>query len=141
MTENSSDSDSGLKGITSNLKLYVEKRLELTLLTISEQISFILADSIQRIIGIILLAGGFLIAWFSLSYYISSLVDSYSLGFFLSSLPLILGGITFLKLMPKSVTRIIQAGIIQEMMLSIDDTKIKQNAKEDYKNKEGGPTE
>lgn len=141
MTENSSDSDSGLKGITSDLKLYVEKRLELTLLTISDHISFILADSIQRIIGIILLAGGFLIAWFALSYYISSLVDSYSLGFFLSSLPLILGGITFLKLKPKSVTRIIQAGIIHEVMLSLDDMKIKQNAKEDYKNKEGGPTE
>jgi len=137
MAENSKDNESESKGITNDLRQYVEKRLELIILTVSDHLSFILADSLQRLIGILLLAGGLLIAWFALSYYISSLVDSYALGFFLSSLPLIVGGIIFIKSKPQAVTRAIQAGIIDEVMLSFDKREEKQNTKRDLKNKEG----
>lgn len=136
MAENSTDSKSGFKGITNDLKQYVEKRVELIILTASDHFSFLVADSLQRLIGILLLAAGLLIAWFSLSYYISSLVDSYALGFFLSSLPLILAGIIFIKSKPQSITRALQAGIIEEVMLSFDRREEKQNEKKDLKTKE-----
>jgi hypothetical protein len=133
MPDKSSHTDTGLKGIADDVRQYVEKRLELFAMTISEQVSFILADSIQRLIGILLISCGFLIAWFALSYLVSELVGSYSLGFFISSLPLIIGGMIFLKVKPKSVTRVIQAGIIHEVMLSFDEIEEQLVKKEESK--------
>lgn len=136
MADESSNTDTGLKGIADDVRRYVEKRLELFAMTISEQVSFILADSIQRLIGILLISCGLLIAWFALSYFVSELVGSYSLGFFISSLPLIIGGMIFLKVKPKSITKIIQAGIIHEVMISFDDLEEKHSARKESKNKE-----
>jgi hypothetical protein len=133
MPGDSSHKDPGLKSLSDDVKRYIEKRLELFTLTVSEHVSFILADSMQKLIGILLLACGFLIAWFGLSYYLSELVGSYSLGFFISSLPLLLGGFIFLKLKPKSVTRMIQAGIIHEVMLSFENLEKKQQERRDRK--------
>lgn len=131
-----SHTDSGLKSISDDIRLYVEKRMELFALNISEQVSFILADSIQRLMGILLIAFGILIAWFALSYYLSELVESYSLGFLISSFPLIAGGIIFLKVKPKSITRKIQSGIIHEVMLSFEDLEKKQDKSEVSKSKQ-----
>jgi hypothetical protein len=130
MPGDSSHTDSGLKGITEDVRRYIEKRLELFALTLSEQVSFILADSMQRLIGMLMIACGLLIAWFALSFYISELVGSTPLGFLISSLPLILGGLIFLKIKPKSITRAIQAGIIHEVMISFENLdNLKQKTK------------
>jgi len=133
MPGDSSDKEPGFKSLSDDVKRYIEKRLELFTLTVSEHVSFILADSMQKLIGILLLACGFLIAWFGLSYYLSELVESNSLGFLISSLPLFIGGFIFLKLKPKSVTRMIQSGIIQEVISSFDDLEIKQQDRRDRK--------
>jgi hypothetical protein len=133
MPDETSHTDTGLKGIADDVRRYIEKRLELFAMTISEQVSFILADSIQRLIGILLISCGLLIAWFALSYFVSELVGSYSLGFFISSLPLIIGGMIFLKVKPKSITRVIQAGIIHEVMLSFDEIEEQLVKKEESK--------
>lgn len=133
MPEESNHTDTGLKGIADDVRRYIEKRLELFAMTISEQVSFILADSIQRLIGILLISCGLLIAWFALSYFVSELVGSYSLGFLISSLPLIIGGMIFLKVKPKSISRTIQAGIIHEVMLSFEDLEKKHSENEESK--------
>jgi Zn-dependent protease with chaperone function len=133
MPGDSSDKEPGFKSLSDDVKRYIEKRLELFTLTVSEHVSFILADSMQKLIGILLLACGFLIAWFGLSYYLSELVGSYSLGFIISSLPLFIGGFIFLKMKPKSVTRMIQSGIIQEVISSFEDLEIKQQERRDRK--------
>lgn len=136
MPGDSTHTDSGLKGITEDVRRYIEKRLELFALTLSEQVSFILADTMQRLIGVLMLACGLLIAWFALSFYVSELVGSTSLGFLISSLPLILAGFIFLKVKPRSITRAIQAGIIQEVMLSFDSLESRQKKMNEEKGKE-----
>ncbi len=133
MSGDSTHTDSGLKGLTNDVRRYIEKRFELFALTLGEQVSFILADSMQRLIGVLMLACGLLIAWFALSFYISDLVDSRSLGFLLSSLPLILAGLVFLKIKPNSITRAIQASIIAEVMLSFDNLEKRQKNKKESK--------
>jgi len=136
MSGDSSHTDAGLKGLTNDVRRYIEIRFELFALTLGEQVSFILADTMQRLIGVLMLAFGLLIAWFALSFYISDLVNSRSLGFLFSSLPLILSGLIFLKVKPKFITRAIQAGIIQEVMLSFD--SLEKNQKDKKERKENG---
>jgi hypothetical protein len=126
-----SHKEPGFKRLSEDVKRYVEKRLELFTLTVSEQVSFILADSLQRLIGILLLTCGLLIAWFGLSYLVSELVGSNSLGFFIGSLPLLIGGLVFIKVKPKFITRAIQSGIIHEVMLSFEDLEKKQQEKKE----------
>lgn len=126
-----SHKEPGFKRLSEDVKRYVEKRLELLTLTVSEQVSFILADSLQRLIGILLLACGLIIAWFGLSYFVSELVGSNSLGFFIGSLPLLIGGLVFIKVKPKFITRAIQSGIIHEVMLSFEDLEKKQQEKKE----------
>ena len=133
MPGDSSDKEPGFKSLSDDVKRYIGKRLELFTLTVSEHVSFILADSMQKLIGILLLACGFLIAWFGLSYYLSELVESNSLGFLISSLPLFIGGFIFLKLKPKSITRMIQSGIIQEVISSFEVIENKLQEKIDTK--------
>ncbi|MEX1062142.1 MAG: hypothetical protein WEC12_00950 [Balneolaceae bacterium] len=142
MSANPAPTNSGIKGISQDVRKFIEKRLELFILTFSEQVTYILAGSIQRVIGILMLGGGFMFAWFALCYYLGTLVDSNALGFLLGSIPLIVAGFTFLKMKPKAVTRKIQAGMVQEVLQSLDnmadkvvDTDGKQEQSKDKSNK------
>ncbi|MEX2602125.1 MAG: hypothetical protein WD355_10780 [Balneolaceae bacterium] len=102
------------------LRIYIEKRFELFRLKLGEQVSLIIAESIQRFIGILMIFGGFFIAWIAFGYYLSDLLDSLSLGFLAASIPLILAGIVFLNFKPKRITRRIQAGILNDLLNSMD---------------------
>jgi len=133
MSLGSSHNEDGLKGITKDLRRYVEKRLELLVLAISERVSYILADSIQRIIGILLFAGGLFFLWFALGFYLGSLVESLALGFLICSVPLIIAGLIFIRFKPKSITEKIQAGMMHEIILSLDqmDKKVQAEPKKE----------
>lgn len=122
MTDGGQKNKSGIVGIGEDLKKYVEKRLELLVITIAEQVSLILADSIQRILGMLLLAGGLFFLWFAAGFYVGELVESYALGFLIVSIPPIVAGILFLKFKPDSVTRSIQAEIVKNFLQSVDET-------------------
>lgn len=106
--------------IAEDLRSYVEKRLELFVLTLLERVTFILADTLQRIIGILLLAGGLLFAWFALSFFLSAWLGSHALGFLVGSLPLILAGVVFVALQPVWITRKIQEGMLSQFLQSFD---------------------
>lgn len=118
-TDPTSDKN-GMAEIAANVGLYIEKWFELFRLKLGEQISLIIAESIQRVIGILMIFGGLFIAWIAFGYFLSDLLDSHSLGFLAASLPLILFGIIFLNFGPKRITRRIQAGILNDMMKSMD---------------------
>jgi hypothetical protein len=108
------------KNLKKDLREYVEKRAELFRLTILEETSLLVAQGIQRITGILLLAGACLFAWFSLSFFISELLNSMSAGFALSSLPLFLFAIIFINKKSKKMTEQIQAGLIDRALKSMD---------------------
>lgn len=110
----------GIRNITRDLRQYVEKRTELMVLTVTESVTHVIAGSIQRVAGLMLLYTGFLFAWAALGFWLGELTGSTALGFLLSSLPLLLGGILFVKLKPDFLKRKIQTGMMQDMLESLD---------------------
>jgi len=141
MSMKTSEISEGIKEISRDVRIYVEKRFELFSLTISEQISFILADSLQRVIGFLLLAGGFIFLWLALGFYLGELLQSNSIGFLLSSLPLLIAGFLFLKIQPVSVTKQIQSDILKQMMDTMDMISLETESKNDKSEKREAESE
>lgn len=117
------------KKLPGEVREYVEKRIQLAALTISEKISKVISNSFQKVAGIILLAGGFLFAWFALCYFLGDLVNNTSLGFLLGSLPLLVLGIVLYKAKFKSLSEKIQADVITGILQKIDPETRKEKNK------------
>ncbi len=131
-----------LRAITSDLKLYLEKRIELAMLNVGEAISGLMAASVQRGIGIFLLLGGICFLLFALAIYLGDLLGSESLGYVLVSLPLLLVGGLFMYLKPKSVFKQLQHRFENEVIKSIEqngktEESLKIEEKAQSKSKEG----
>ncbi|MEL7834236.1 phage holin family protein [Fodinibius sp. Rm-B-1B1-1] len=109
-----------LRTITADLKLYLEKRIELTMLNLGELVSGLMAASVQRGIGVFLLLGGVCFLLFALAIYLGDVLSSRSLGYVLVSLPLLLVGLMFLYLKPNSVFEQIQQRFEDEVLKSIE---------------------
>lgn len=109
-----------LRGITSDLKLYFEKRIELTMLNIGEVISGLMAASVLRGIGVFLLLGGICFLLFALAIYLGDLLDSRSVGYVLVSIPLLSVGGLFLFLKPQSIFDQLQHRFENEVIKTIE---------------------
>ncbi|MEX2344188.1 MAG: phage holin family protein [Balneolaceae bacterium] len=122
---------SGEKGLPGEVREYIEKRIQLATLTISEKVSKIISNSIQKVAGIILLTCGFLFAWFALCYYLAELLNNIALGFLVGSVPLFLAGIILYKTKLKSLTEKIQADMIAGVLEKVEpeNRKEKNNGK------------
>jgi hypothetical protein len=120
MNEDSQHNSDEKTGIGDELRLYVEKRIELFTLTITEQVSSIAAHTIQKMIGILLLAGAAFFAWFALGFFIGELLESNGLGFLIASLPLFLGGYLFFNRKSVTLTEKIQSEMIAKTMSSLE---------------------
>lgn len=128
----------GLRRITSELKLYLEKRIELTVLNIGEAISGLMAAAVQRGIGVFLLLGGLCFLLFALAIYLGNLLESRSLGYVLVSLPLLLVGGLFMYLKPKSIFEQLQYRFESEVIKSIEQSG--KAAKESLEIEKGAET-
>lgn len=91
------------KTITNDLKLYVEKRIELLLLNIGGQYSKWLAESFQRLTGIFLVFGAFIFILVATAIYLGELLGRPSLGYVIVSVPLLVAGLLFYYLKPRSL--------------------------------------
>lgn len=111
-----------LRAITSDMKLYIEKRIELTMLNIGETVSELLAASVQRGIGIFLLLCGICFLLFALAIYLGDLLESRSLGYVLVSIPLLLAGVLFIYLKPKSMFKQLQHQFESEVLKTVEQT-------------------
>lgn len=104
MTDRTSDRiGDRLKTISADLKNYIEKRAELLLLNIGEQVSGWMAETTHRLTGIFLLFGGFSFLLVALAIYLGELLGNRSLGYVLVSVPLLVLGFLFYFLKPKSM--------------------------------------
>ncbi len=84
----------------------------------------------QRVVGILLLAGAVLFAWFAFSFLLSEWLNSMSAGFAISSLPLFLTAILFMNTKSKKMTERIQASIIDRVLSSIERSSDNNQEKE-----------
>lgn len=117
-----------LRTISADLKLYIEKRIELVMLNAGEHLSGWMAASIQRATGAFLLLGGVCFLLVALAIYLGNLLDNESLGYVLVSLPLLLIGFLFMSLKPKGVFEQLQHIFEAEVIKAIE-----QNGKADQK--------
>jgi len=120
MAEETEHKTDGKSDIADDLRLYIEKRVELFALTIAEQVSAIAANTIQKMIGILLLAGAAFFAWFALGFFVGEWLNSIGLGFLIVSVPLFLAGYIFLKMKSVSFTDKIQSDMIVKTISSLE---------------------
>lgn len=106
--------------ISADLKLYIEKRLELFMLNTGEYFSEWMAASVQRALGVFLLLGGLGFMLFALAIYLGDLLGSQSLGYVIVSLPLLIIGILFMYLKPESMFRQLQKKFEAEVIKAMN---------------------
>ncbi len=109
-----------LRRITADLKLYIEKRLELMMLNTGEYVSGWIAASVQRVGGALILLGGISFLLFALAIYLGELLGSESLGYVLVSLPLLVIGMLFITLKPKRLFERLQQNFESEVIKVIN---------------------
>lgn len=124
-----------LRRITADLKLYIEKRLELMMVNTGEYLSGWMAASIHRAMGALLLMGGICFLLFALAIYLGNWLGSESLGYVLVSLPLLAAGLLFVYLKPKSVFDFVRDRFEAEVLKAIN-----QNGEIDQKKIESSNT-
>jgi hypothetical protein len=108
------------KNLTAEVRLYVEKRIELFTLSIVDQISLIAAQSIQKVIGLLLLAGALFFLWFALGFLIGDWIGNTGLGFLIVSVPLFITSFIFGRQKSKKLTDSIQAELIRNTIDSVN---------------------
>lgn len=105
-----------LKDISSEVKLYIEKRVELLLLDIGEEFSHMLAQTVQKLTGIFFLLGASVCLLVALAIYLGEVLGNQSLGYVIVSIPLIVAGFSFFLLKPRSLLSQLQSFFENELM-------------------------
>ncbi len=90
-----------VKRLPSEVRMMLEKRLELMALDISEGMSIILSRLLFVIFGGIIVGIALLFAMMGLSYYIGELLGSTALGYLVTAVPLLLFGVLLFNKKPR----------------------------------------
>lgn len=106
--------------ITSDVRQYVEKRVQLLTLNITEQVSRIMAESFQKVLGMFILSFALFFLWFAVGFLLAELIGSFSAGFAIASVPLFIVGFIFLKSKSKTVTEKVQAQLMTSILEDLD---------------------
>lgn len=104
------------KTISNDLKLYVEKRIELLLLSVGEQYSKWFAKSILKATGLFLVFGALVFLLVALAIYLGEVTGIPSLGYVIVSLPLLIVGVLFFYVKPKSLVDNLQRYFEAELL-------------------------
>lgn len=105
-----------VKRLPTELRLILEKRLELLALDLGEGVSVMFSKLFFAILGMIFLGLAVLLAMFSLALYLSDLLDNEALGFVLTSLPLLVLGVLLVNKRPKSLYIAIQNRFLSQFV-------------------------
>lgn len=121
-----------LRSITSDLKRYAEKRIELIVLRLGESFSKWIAISVQRSAGAVLVLVGFCFLFVALAIYLDYLLGIPGLGFVIVSIPLFILGTLFIYLKPDRLFEELQELFENEVIDAIE-----QNGKDQPRQLEG----
>ena len=105
-----------VKRLPTELRLILEKRLELLALDLGEGVSVMFSKLFFAILGMIFLGLAVLLAMFSLALYLSDLLDNEALGYVLASLPLLVLGVLLVNKRPKSLYIAIQNRFLSQFV-------------------------
>ncbi|HKJ32434.1 MAG TPA: hypothetical protein VKA34_11435 [Balneolales bacterium] len=119
-----------IRKIPDELRLYIEKRLELLVLDVGEEFSKFAARSFYKIVGIVTLSVALILALFSLSLYLGDLLHNQSLGFLLTSIPIFIIGLMFFMLRPRKMVHKFSDQIFGMVLKSYEDMTQKDKPQE-----------
>lgn len=108
-----------IKHVTHEMKDYVETRMELTMLNVSDKITYWIGHTIQSLVGYTILLLGVLFGMFALSIYLGDLLNNPWAGYAIVGSPFLLIGLIFVLFKPKSITRRIQKELMAEVLDSM----------------------
>ena len=112
-----------LKTLSREMKSYVEKRAELLYLNISDHLARMLAQSVHKFIGILLILAGVLFLMAALALYLGELLNSQALGYLIVSIPILVIGLLFTALRPRNMTRNMQQKMARELLKAFPEQK------------------
>ncbi|MBO6571467.1 MAG: phage holin family protein [Balneola sp.] len=127
-----------IKQVSNELKGYVETRIELLILNLSEKGTLWLGDLIQHTFNLVILGTGLLFGLIALGFYLGELLNSMPAGFGIIGGFLFLVGLILILSKPKSISRKIQSQIMHDVIEALDAKKDTEEIKflEENKNRE-----
>jgi len=115
------------RAMSSNLKKYIEHRLELSAIESGEYLSVFLANVAHQLSGLLIISCGLLFVLLALGIFLGDILQSTSLGLLLVSLPLFVLGGLFLKMKPQSMTDNLRKVFLGEIFRTLDEVKQKKD--------------
>jgi len=118
------DVEQSIRRLPGEVRLILEKRLEILALDISEGISAIFSRILFVIFGAISLGIAALFLLMSLSYYLGNLLDNIALGYALTAMPLLLLGLFLFYERPKRMYTKVKVWLLHQFIELISKNRI-----------------
>lgn len=116
---------SRLKQLSSELREYIETRIDLLVLNVSDQVTGWVSSSIQKIIGFSIIGSGLFFGMIALSIYLGELLHNEAIGYAIVALPLLLIGLILAFSKPFGITKTIQKQLMVGVLESLEEDKEK----------------
>ncbi len=118
-----------IKQVSNELKGYVETRIELLILNLSDKGTLWLGNMIQHSVSFIILGTGLLFSLIALSFYLGELLNNNALGFLIVGGFLFIVGIILVLAKPKNISRKIQQQIMHDVIEALESKKENETIK------------
>lgn len=127
-----------IKQVSNELKEYVETRIELLILNLSDKATLWLGDLIQHTFNLVILGTGLVFGLVALGFYLGELLESMAAGFGIIGGFLTLIGLILIIVKPNNVSRKIQNQIMRDVIDALESKKKDESIKflEEKKSKE-----
>lgn len=112
-----------VKQISNELREYLETRIDLLVLTVSDKITQWIGHSFQRVLGYSILGLGLMFAMIGLAIWLGELLNNPALGYVIVSLPLLLVGMIFAFSKPMGIAKSVQRQFMAEILKSLEEEK------------------
>ena len=113
---NESVNKEAFRRLSTELRRYIEKRIELIATEMNGQFSMMASITVLRTVGFVILLFAVLFLLFALAWYLGDLLGNISLGFLLASVPLLIAGITLVLLRPRRLLHRIRLQFFRQFM-------------------------
>lgn len=112
-----------VRQISNELREYLETRIDLLVLTVSDKVTGWIGHSFQRVLGYSILGLGLMFALIGLAIYLGELLNNPALGYTIISIPLLIIGMIFAFARPMGIAKSVQRQFMAEILKSLEEEK------------------
>lgn len=110
-----------VKQISTELREYLETKIDLLVLTVSDKVTQWIGHAFQRILGYSVLGFGLLFALIALAIYLGEILENEALGYLIVSIPLLIIGMIFAFARPMALAKSVQRQFMNEILKSLEE--------------------